>query len=145
MSSISFIVFDSDGTILRTGACPRNQMSLQLFDETEFIMEGKANGLTQFIDFNTKGVREKYETLPGEIKTTILADSKDLCIFEGLPIPCNIEIFCSSLNIFHAFTNREGRLEFGASTPGAYFIRITALHHKPFGITINAIHSDTRD
>jgi len=46
----SFIVYNADGDILRTGTCPDNMMGIQASKSNgEHILEGMANDVTQKI------------------------------------------------------------------------------------------------
>ena len=44
-----FIIYDETGKILRTGSCPEDCFDEQANDETEFIIEGKANDELMYI------------------------------------------------------------------------------------------------
>ena len=45
---MNYIVYDSDGEILRTGTCPTSMFILQA-SKGEFVIEGIANDVTQKI------------------------------------------------------------------------------------------------
>lgn len=47
----NFIVYNSNGEILRTGSCPPRDFSLQA-GEDEFVMQGTANDITQKVEFD---------------------------------------------------------------------------------------------
>lgn len=47
----NFIVYNQKGKILRTGSCAENDFCLQV-EESEFVMEGTANDITQKVEFD---------------------------------------------------------------------------------------------
>ena len=72
--SISFIVYDAIGKILRTGICPKSVLQVQATGPTEFVIEGEADDAVDKIEieeFDDKGkpikVRIKKKT-PEEIE-----------------------------------------------------------------------------
>ena len=48
--SISFIVYDAIGKILRTGICPKSVLQVQATGPTEFAIEGEANDAVDKIE-----------------------------------------------------------------------------------------------
>lgn len=62
----TYIVYDKDGRILRTGICPDHMSALQA-SGNEFVMEGSANDVTQKIKFEPSGPKIIDKT-PKEIE-----------------------------------------------------------------------------
>ena len=56
----NYIVYNSNGDILRTGSCPESMMEIQA-QEDEFVIEGQADDVCDQIDIKTKKVMKDYK------------------------------------------------------------------------------------
>ena len=60
---INYIVYDSTGTILRTGMCPKDHLVIQA-GPSQFVIEGIADDSTDTVDVETKTVKPNSKPAP---------------------------------------------------------------------------------
>jgi len=133
--TVPFVVYDANGVVLRTGACPRSMLALQMRVD-EFVLEGQANDATQYVDIATLTVRDKAPLGGVPNKTTALADGADLVVISNLPNPTTARI--TGPGVSQTVTVTDGTLELTFAAPGTYTVVLSALHRLDQTVTINA-------
>lgn len=53
---VEFVVYDLEGTILRSGACPRSDLELQALGVGENVMEGEGGDITHKVDMDKEQI-----------------------------------------------------------------------------------------
>lgn len=120
MSTVNFIVYGMDGEIIRTGACPQSMIGLQM-DVDNFVLEGEADDVAQYVDMTTHTVANKRTITPVFSKLSMIADGVDTVIITELPVPCIV-----SLDDF-AYNVPDGVFEFTVDIAGTYTVRIDSV------------------
>lgn len=115
----SFVIYDADGVILRTGHCPESMLEIQA-QAGEFILEGAANDATQYI---SNGIVANKHAIAPIVSGLIVSN---------LPIPCALTIDNTQ------YQCTDGVAELSFNLPGTYRVRIEALHHIPCEIEVTA-------
>lgn len=62
---VKYVVYASDGRILKTGSCPSTWL-LGMAGENEFVIEGEANDLIHWVDTSLKKVIDKPSNIKAE-------------------------------------------------------------------------------
>ena len=135
----NFIVYNSTGKILRTGSCPDNMVVAQTPDYDEWVIEGEADDLAQYVDINTLQIVNKPPIVPIANKYEIVANGIDETSIYNLPVPCRCKIECAELKIFENIEITDGSLEFTATHAGMFKITLTADFYLDTEVTINAV------
>ena len=130
---MNFVIYNQDGQILRTGSCPQSMFALQMIDADDFILEGSANDVTQYIDMVTHTVTDKPDITATLNKVELLADGEDSIIINDLPIPCTVTLDAVDYEVL------DSSFEFTVDLPGEYQIAITALNHIDYSNTVTAL------
>lgn len=121
MATTNFIIYDSDGAIRRSGACPASMLSLQMALD-EFMLEGEANDVTQYVDVVTHTVQNKAVMAPAFSKTTLLANGLDSIVISNLPVPCTVALDSTEYAV------PDGIFEFTVDVVGTYTIKINSIN-----------------
>lgn len=107
--SISFIVCDQAGNILRVGSCPEFLVSAQA-GQNEMVFEGEAETALHYIDVQTGERRNKARIVP-----TVSG-----LVLSGLPIPCTVCVEESTYEI------TDGEVTLSFDVPGTYSVIVSA-------------------
>jgi len=132
----SFIVFNSEGVILRTGSCPDNMMVAQASGDDDWVMEGTANDAEQYVK-GDKVVSKKV--FPIVDTANVIANGISKVVFEGLPNPCTIDVTCPAFGISDTVQTSSGIFEFRSEFKANFTLNFSALHYKPKDVTIHAV------
>ncbi len=132
--TVSFIIYDADGVILRTGTCLATMRELQAHDG-EFVLEGIANDATQYVDA-TRTIKDKLPLGGIPNKTSAIADGNDLVIIENLPNPTTASL--RGPGVSQTVLVTDGALELTFTVPGEYRVQLSARHRLGQEVVINA-------
>jgi len=127
----NYIVYNTQGEILRTGYCPDEMVDIQA-QVGELVIEGIANDVTQYM-LNDTTTDKSVMSLSTD-KITITANGIDASITTGLPNPSYIYIN----GIRQAIVIIDGVLEFTVNTPGIYKIRIESFPYLDYEFEVTA-------
>ena len=130
----NFIIYDAIGTILRTGSCPDEMVSMQALPG-ETAMVGAARDDLQYI---SGGLVTDKPTIPSAIdKTTIFANATENATISGLPNPTHAVV--SGMGTNQNLDVTDGVLALNFDFTGVYKVRLTALNKLPMEYSINAV------
>lgn len=117
----SFIVFNDQGEILRTGSCPGSMFAIQS-EAGENITEGSADDVIQYIDtsLGIPSIANKPALGASIDKTEIVANGTDLATITGLPDNTTVTVDNTTYEV------TDGELEFSSDVPGTFEIVCTA-------------------
>ncbi len=113
-----FVVHDTQGKISRTGACPSSMSEIQAHSAHEFVVQGMADGDTDYV---VQDVITKRPSNPTTLSGTTLS---------SLPSPCTIKVNATE----YACTDTSATLSLTYS--GTYKIVVEAWPHLDAVFTI---------
>jgi hypothetical protein len=127
----SYVVFDKDGEILRTGSAPDSMVKQQARDN-EFVLKGDADDLFDYVEPFSGAIKGKQSHKSIKInKTTLKADGIDSVIISGLGLKSRIIIHDDE------YHNPDSEFEFTVNLPGEYDIICRSINQleKTFKVT----------
>ena len=113
-----FIIYNTNGQILRTGSCGTDAVAAQVINPDEFVMSTIANDETEYV--------ENGSVVPKKTIDAILTNN----ILTNLPVPCTVSIDGQ------VFSVTDGVLEFSIDQMGTYGIICEAINHLPKEYTV---------
>jgi len=126
-----YLICSPEGEIRRSTTCPESQVAIQMAAD-EYVVEGEANDVTQYVDTVTWEVKDK-PPLPAVLsKTTLAADGVDSITVSGLPVPCQVVLDKVQYEV------PDGEFEFTVDLPGEYTLSIQVVNYLPFDTTVTA-------
>lgn len=129
---IPFVVYDSQGRILRTGTCMAMDLDLQAGADGESVLKAKGDDLREYVQQGSVVPRPAFA---GFDKTTIQADGVDTAKLADLPEGQVVEVDGERLVV------EDGVLELTADVPDVYRVVIKdadAFPYQPFEAEIVA-------
>lgn len=128
----SYIVYNIDGKILRTGTTPDTDFNNQ--NQTgQFIIEGVANDVTQYVATPTAFVEDKPAMVASIDKVNIIPNGIDTITIASLPIPTEIIV----KEVLETNTS-DGEFKFTINAPGSYKIICKSFPYLDKEYNINA-------
>jgi hypothetical protein len=131
-SGSNFVVYNTDGKIVRVGYCPSNDVSLQA-KENETVMETEdvINSRTHYV--SNGQITERTELSSSWNAETVAADGTTEIVLSDLPVPCTVYVNGDEVTV------DDGSLEFSTSDSGFYHVAIDEPAYLGQEWVINAI------
>lgn len=131
---IQYVVYDSEGRILKSGTCQSSDINLQA-DSTSYVIPvySIVDDRKWYVDASIGELAERQAITATFNKTTVTADGIDEAVLSVLPIPCTVYVDGVPEVI------DDGSAEFSFTDPGTYSIVVDEVAYLRQSWEIEAI------